>query len=153
MTINVEMLSVLNSDETLLRWCIKQHSVQTSLNYRWTRPQLHTDWSTVTWPLFSLSLRGVSVRSFLTNQSPVGSKGSLVQNSPDKSLQTLVFERNTHTCECECLSLTHSTNGKRVDLVWIEDCSFTQHTQRENNSVPEQTIKTRVYRPVSVRCV
>lgn len=76
---------------------------------RWTRPQLHSDWSTVTWPLSLLSSGGVSVRSFLTNQSTAGSKGSWVQNRPDKSLQTLVFERNTHTCECECLSLTHST--------------------------------------------
>lgn len=119
---------------------------------RWTRPQLHSDWSTVTWPLSSLSLGGVSVRSFLTNQSTAGSKGSWVQNRPDKSLQTLVFERNTHTCECECLSLTHSTLQHmchRRETSWSSLdrglLLYTTHTQRENSSVPElhrQTSKT-----------
>jgi len=115
----------------------KACSVQTSLKHRWPRPQ-H---SLIGRLKPDLSLWGVSVHSSPTNQSPAGSKGLWVQNNPDKSLQTLVFERNTHTRASVNVCLSHTppsstcaTNGKLVDLVWIEDCSFTQHTHRHKST-------------------
>jgi len=127
---------VLKRDQTLLYWCIKHALFKPALN---TDGPAHSAPWLVGWnltPLYGAFLF-ILPQPIRVQQGPkvCGSKTTQIKACKRSCL------RETHTCASVNVCLSHTppsstcaTNGKLVDLVWIEDCSFTQHTHRHKST-------------------